>query len=65
MALSLKYLLDNPERINELRLSQEDPHALYRRNPSTGETEPTDRYYELLGDEIERNPICNPRIPRG
>ncbi len=65
MAISLRDLWNHPERIEELRIhNPQDKNALYIRNPVTGETEPTDLYYELLGNEIEQHPISTPRIYR-
>lgn len=64
MAISLRALLNNPNLLNKLR-QQQDPNALYHRNPATGEYEPTDLYWERIGEEVERHPIHTPRTHRG
>lgn len=55
--LTIQELLDHPERRSELY-----PDGRTHQDTVNAEADAEDRYYEGLGAEIERHPICSPTL---
>ncbi len=65
MAIPLKQLIENPELLE--RLMQSTPatqKALFETTPYDGK-QPTDFYYQQIGELIEQHPIQRARVRRG